>query len=153
MAIGFREIGSILADINHRLHVERVAGPGNHVEGRLKSFEFNPLKIGGVVGPAEPFTPTASQAKKRIRIVLGENGGWHRGALPGDGSESNGNARAGPEGRPGCWQDITRYLWPAPYLVMDTGASIAPYNHFELGQPMFIEYVWGRQIGENTINP
>ncbi len=45
------------------------------------------------------------------------------------------NARGGPEGRPGCWQPITRDLWPAPYLVMDTGASIAPYNHFELGQP------------------
>jgi phospholipid/cholesterol/gamma-HCH transport system substrate-binding protein len=63
------------------------------------------------------------------------------------------NARGGPEGRPGCWQPITRDLWPAPYLVMDTGASIAPYNHIELGQPIAIEYVWGRQIGENTINP
>ena len=63
------------------------------------------------------------------------------------------NARGGPEGRPGCWQPVTRDLWPAPYLVMDTGASIAPYNHFELGQPILIEYVWGRQIGENTINP
>ncbi|MEO8815774.1 MAG: MCE family protein [Mycobacterium sp.] len=63
------------------------------------------------------------------------------------------NARGGPGGRPGCWQTITRELWPAPYLVMDTGASVAPYNHFELGQPMFTEYVWGRQYGENTINP
>jgi phospholipid/cholesterol/gamma-HCH transport system substrate-binding protein len=63
------------------------------------------------------------------------------------------NASGGPEGRPGCWQPITRDLWPAPYLVMDTGASIAPYNHFGLGQPILIEYVWGRQIGENTINP
>ena len=63
------------------------------------------------------------------------------------------NAKGGPEGRPGCWQPTTRDLWPAPYLVMDTGASIAPYNHFELGQPIAIEYVWGRQIGENTINP
>jgi phospholipid/cholesterol/gamma-HCH transport system substrate-binding protein len=63
------------------------------------------------------------------------------------------NAKGGPEGRPGCWQQITRDLWPMPYLVMDTGASIAPYNHFELGQPMFIEYIWGRQVGENTINP
>jgi phospholipid/cholesterol/gamma-HCH transport system substrate-binding protein len=63
------------------------------------------------------------------------------------------NARGGPEGRPGCWQKITRDLWPAPYLVLDTGASIAPYNHFGLGQPMFIEYVWGRQIGQYTINP
>ncbi|MGE2691908.1 MCE family protein [Mycolicibacterium pulveris] len=63
------------------------------------------------------------------------------------------NAKGGPEGRPGCWQPVTRDLWPAPYLVMDTGASIAPYNHFELGQPILIEYVWGRQVGENTINP
>jgi phospholipid/cholesterol/gamma-HCH transport system substrate-binding protein len=63
------------------------------------------------------------------------------------------NAHGGPEGRPGCWQPVTRDLWPMPYLVMDTGASIAPYNHFELGQPIAIEYVWGRQIGENTINP
>jgi phospholipid/cholesterol/gamma-HCH transport system substrate-binding protein len=63
------------------------------------------------------------------------------------------NARGGPEGKPGCWQPITHDLWPAPYLVMDDGASIAPYNHFELGQPILIEYVWGRQIGENTINP
>ncbi|GBG40695.1 MCE family protein [Mycobacterium montefiorense] len=63
------------------------------------------------------------------------------------------NAHGGPGGRPGCWQTITRDLWPAPYLVMDTGASLAPYNHFGLGQPMFAEYVWGRQSGENTINP
>ena len=63
------------------------------------------------------------------------------------------NAHGGPEGRPGCWQPITHDLFPAPYLVMDTGASIAPYNHFGLGQPFLIEYVWGRQIGENTINP
>jgi phospholipid/cholesterol/gamma-HCH transport system substrate-binding protein len=63
------------------------------------------------------------------------------------------NAHGGPEGRPGCWQPVTRDLWPGPYLVMDTGASVAPYNHFELGQPIAIEYVWGRQIGENTINP
>lgn len=63
------------------------------------------------------------------------------------------NATGGPGGQPGCWQPITRDRWPAPYLVMDTGASIAPYNHFELGQPILNEYVWGRQIGENTINP
>ena len=63
------------------------------------------------------------------------------------------NARGGPEGKPGCWQPITRDLWPAPYLVMDNGASLAPYNHFELGSPFAIEYVWGRQVGEHTINP
>jgi phospholipid/cholesterol/gamma-HCH transport system substrate-binding protein len=63
------------------------------------------------------------------------------------------NARGGPGGAPGCWQTITRDLWPAPYLVMDSGNSIAPYNHFELSQPLGSEYVWGRQYGENTINP
>jgi phospholipid/cholesterol/gamma-HCH transport system substrate-binding protein len=63
------------------------------------------------------------------------------------------NASGGPGGKPGCWQPITRDLWPAPYLVMDSGNSIAPYNHFELAQPLASEYVWGRQYGENTINP
>jgi len=63
------------------------------------------------------------------------------------------NARGGPAGAPGCWQTVTRDFWPAPSLVTDTGASIAPYNHFELGQPILNEYIWGRQIGENTINP
>ncbi|WP_066899698.1 MCE family protein [Mycolicibacterium houstonense] len=63
------------------------------------------------------------------------------------------NAKGGPEGKPGCWQPITKDLWPAPYLVMDTGLSIAPYNHVELGSPIFVDYVWGRQIGEPTINP
>ena len=63
------------------------------------------------------------------------------------------NARGGPGGRPGCWQTITRELWPAPFLVMDTGASMAPYNHFELGSPLVVDYVWGRQLGDYTINP
>jgi phospholipid/cholesterol/gamma-HCH transport system substrate-binding protein len=63
------------------------------------------------------------------------------------------NASGGPGGAPGCWQPITHALWPAPYLVMDTGASLAPYNHFEIGSPYVNEYVWGRQVGENTINP
>jgi phospholipid/cholesterol/gamma-HCH transport system substrate-binding protein len=63
------------------------------------------------------------------------------------------NARGGPGGAPGCWQHITRDLWPAPELVMDTGNSIAPYNHLETGSPYVLEYVWGRQVGDNTINP
>ncbi len=63
------------------------------------------------------------------------------------------NARGGPGGAPGCWQPVTRDFWPAPALVVDDGVSLAPYNHFELGQPILNEYVWGRQIGENTINP
>ncbi len=63
------------------------------------------------------------------------------------------NAHGGPGGAPGCWQKITRDLWPAPYLVMDTGVSEAPYNHVDTGSPYAIEYVWGRQVGDNTINP
>ncbi len=63
------------------------------------------------------------------------------------------NGQGGPGGAPGCWQTVDRNFWPAPYLVVDDGASIAPYNHFELGQPLLTEYVWGRQVGENTINP
>ncbi|QUR65931.1 MCE family protein [Mycobacterium spongiae] len=62
-------------------------------------------------------------------------------------------AHGGPGGAPGCWQPITHDLWPAPYLVMDTGVSLAPYNHLEVGSPWAIEYVWGRQVGDNTINP
>ncbi len=62
------------------------------------------------------------------------------------------NASGGPMGRPGCWT-VTKDIWPMPYMVMDTGASIAPYNHFGLGSPFASEYVWGRQDGENTINP
>jgi phospholipid/cholesterol/gamma-HCH transport system substrate-binding protein len=63
------------------------------------------------------------------------------------------NARGGPGGAPGCWQKISRDLWPAPALVGDTGASMVPYNHFEIGTPWATEYVWGRQMGEYTINP
>lgn len=63
------------------------------------------------------------------------------------------NAHGGPGGAPGCWQPITRDFWPAPELVMDTGNSVAPYNHVDTGSPYAIEYVWGRQVGDNTINP
>lgn len=63
------------------------------------------------------------------------------------------NAHGGPGGAPGCWQPITRDLWPAPTLVMDVGASLAPYNHIDTGSPYAVEYVWGRQMGDHTINP
>src|ERR1700744_3548637 len=63
------------------------------------------------------------------------------------------NAHGGPGGAPGCWQTITRDLWPAPTLVMDTGNSLAPYNHLDTGSPYAAEYVWGRQMGDQTINP
>lgn len=63
------------------------------------------------------------------------------------------NAHGGPGGAPGCWQTVTRDLWPAPTLVMDTGNSLAPYNHIDTGSPYAVEYVWGRQMGDATINP
>jgi phospholipid/cholesterol/gamma-HCH transport system substrate-binding protein len=63
------------------------------------------------------------------------------------------NAHGGPGGAPGCWQTITRELWPAPTLIMDTGNSLAPYNHIDTGSPYAVEYVWGRQMGDLTINP
>jgi phospholipid/cholesterol/gamma-HCH transport system substrate-binding protein len=104
-----------------------------------------------------------NKVQKRVAATLGGNGyslATSSGTIAGAGNPyiypdnlPRVNARGGPEGRPGCWQEITRELYPAPFLVMDTGASIAPYNHAELGQPMFVEYVWGRQIGEYTINP
>ena len=62
------------------------------------------------------------------------------------------NARAAG-GAPGCWQPITRHLWPAPELVMDIGNYNAPYNHIDTGSPYAMEFVWGRQVGDNTINP
>ncbi|KAA1248623.1 MCE family protein [Mycobacterium simiae] len=105
-----------------------------------------------------------SEVAPRIRAALGLNGyslgSTSSGALSGAPNPytypenlPRVNARGGPGGQPGCWQQVTRDLWPAPFLVMDVGASIAPYNHLELGQPMFNEYVWGRQFGEYTINP
>jgi phospholipid/cholesterol/gamma-HCH transport system substrate-binding protein len=99
----------------------------------------------------------------QIQRALGGNNGYSlaaNGALTGAGNPyvypdnlPRINAKGGPEGRPGCWQQVTKDLWPMPYLVMDTGYSIAPYNHIEIGQPIAIDYVWGRQIGELTINP
>ena len=104
-----------------------------------------------------------AEIEKKVAETLGGNGyslATSSGTIAGAGNPyiypdnlPRVNARGGPEGRPGCWQKISRELWPAPYLVMDTGASIAPYNHAEIGQPMLIEYVWGRQFGELTINP
>lgn len=100
----------------------------------------------------------------RIHNALGDNGyslGAHAsGAIAGAPNPyiwpenlPRTNARGGPGGRAGCWQKITRELWPAPFLVMDTGASMAPYNHFEVGSPLAVDFVWGRQLGDDTINP
>lgn len=101
------------------------------------------------VEPAVAFAEAGNRYATRARLELagGTNPYVYPDNLP------RVNARGGPGGAPGCWQPITRDLWPAPALLMDTGASVAPYNHFEIGTPWAIEYVWGRQMGENTINP
>ena len=100
-----------------------------------------------------------------VRAALGANNGYSLGAKSAGGivgapspyiypeNLPRVNARGGPGGAPGCWQPITRELWPAPSLVMDTGVSIAPYNHFEIGSPLAVDYVWGRQLGDYTVNP
>ena len=87
-------------------------------------------------GERQPLLPAAHTAVDR----------WHRNPYVYPDNLPRVNGRGGPGGKPGCWQPITRDLWPAPYLVMDSGNSIAPYNHFELGQPLANEYVWGRQV-------
>ncbi|BBY24433.1 Mce family protein Mce2A [Mycobacterium stomatepiae] len=105
-----------------------------------------------------------NEVAPKLHVALGDNGyalGAHSsGSIAGAPNPyiypenlPRTNAHGGPGGRPGCWKSITRELWPAPYLVMDTGASVAPYNHFEVGSPLAVEYVWGRQLGDNTINP
>ena len=50
------------------------------------------------------------------------------------------NAHGGPEGRPGCWQKVTKDLYPFPYLVMDTGYSIAPV------QPLRVRIADGHRL-------
>jgi phospholipid/cholesterol/gamma-HCH transport system substrate-binding protein len=100
----------------------------------------------------------------RIRAALGGANGYSLGAASGSIAGAPNpyiwpenlprvNARGGPDGKPGCWQPMTRNLWPAPLLVMDVGASMVPYNHFELPSPLVNDYVWGRQLGDYTINP
>lgn len=105
-----------------------------------------------------------SEVAPKLHNALGDNGyalGAHSsGAIAGAPNPylypenlPRTNARGGPGGKPGCWHTITRELWPAPLLVTDIGVSLAPYNHFEPGSPVAVEYVWGRQLGDNTINP
>ena len=63
------------------------------------------------------------------------------------------NAKGGPGGRRGAGRTSPatsgrrRTWWPTPAL------RSRPTTTSELGQPILNEYVWGRQIGEYTINP
>ena len=63
------------------------------------------------------------------------------------------NARGGPRAARAVWQKITRDLWPARIWCWTPARPSRRTTTSGLGQPMFIEYVWGRQIGEYTINP
>ena len=151
-AIGFANTGNDIFT-RSKPYLERLAGrptadrpPPRH------------LQPGGVLHPSELRRPCAQSRRARERQpLLRRNSVWRSPdtenpyVYPDNLPRVNG--RGGPGGKPGCWQPITRDLWPAPYLVMDSGNSIAPYNHFELSQPLASEYVWGRQYGENTINP
>ncbi len=129
----------VLADLEPTAHLLDTYSPQAFCT--LRNFALVAPKIGAI----ESGNHYAAQLG--VAIVGSENPYVYPDNLP------RTNARGGPGGAPGCWQPITRDLWPAPYLVMDSGVSIAPYNHFELGQPLASEYVWGRQYGENTINP
>lgn len=53
----------------------------------------------------------------------------------------------------GCSSQCRSIRPTGPTLVVDTGNSLAPYNHIDTGSPFAVEYVLGRQVGDNTINP
>jgi len=150
-AIGFANTG---ADIftRSRPYLERLLAdllPTAHLLDTYSPEVFCTLRNFADVAPKIAMLESGNHyaAQLGVAIAGSENPYVYPDNLP------RTNARGGPGGAPGCWQPITRDLWPAPYLVMDSGNSIAPYNHFELGQPLASEYVWGRQYGENTINP
>ncbi|WP_414687530.1 MCE family protein [Mycobacterium sp.] len=150
-AIGFANTGDDIFT-RARPYLERVLadlGPTAHLLDTYSPEVFCTFRNFANVAPKIAAVESANHyaAQLGAAIAGSENPYVYPDNLP------RANARGGPGGAPGCWQPITRDLWPAPYLVMDSGNSIAPYNHFELGQPLASEYVWGRQYGENTINP
>jgi phospholipid/cholesterol/gamma-HCH transport system substrate-binding protein len=150
-AIGFANTGDDIFT-RARPYLERVLvdlGPTAHLLDTYSPEVFCTFRNFANVAPKIAAVESANHyaAQLGAAIAGSENPYVYPDNLP------RANARGGPGGAPGCWQAITRDLWPAPYLVMDSGNSIAPYNHFELGQPLASEYVWGRQYGENTINP
>lgn len=58
-------------------------------------------------------------------------------------------ASGGPGGKPGCYPDITREMYPAPVLVMDNGApeAVAGSTKVRPATPTFIEYLFGNTVG------
>jgi phospholipid/cholesterol/gamma-HCH transport system substrate-binding protein len=150
-AIGFANTG---ADVltRSRPYLERVLAdllPTTHLLDTYSPEVFCTLRNFANVAPKIAAVESGNHYAAQLAVAIAgtENPYVYPDNLP------RTNATGGPGGAPGCWQPITHDLWPAPYLVMDSGNSIAPYNHFELGQPIASEYVWGRQYGENTINP
>lgn len=70
-----------------------------------------------------------------VALLLGDNAYRYPDNLP------KVNATGGPKGSPGCYSQITRTNYPAPYLVMDTGASNAYASELKAGTPAFIQYM------------
>jgi phospholipid/cholesterol/gamma-HCH transport system substrate-binding protein len=99
----------------------------------------------------EPRVKRAPAATTAIRYRLRhDQGAATRSSTP---TTCRGSTHTADRGQAGLLAEVTYDPWPHPYLVLDTGYSLAPYNHFELGSPLLIDYVWGRQVGELTVNP
>ena len=79
-----------------------------------------------------------------VALLLGDNAYRYPANLP------EVNAKGGPRGAPGCYSQITRTNYPAPYLVMDTGASNADATSLAPGTPMFIQYLVAQITGGGT---
>lgn len=73
-----------------------------------------------------------------VALLLGDNAYRYPDNLP------KVNAKGGPKGSPGCYSQMTRTNYPAPYLVMDTGASTAYATELKAGTPAFIQYMVGQ---------
>lgn len=151
-AIGFAHTGTDVLE-SSRSHVVQTLAELVPTTALLDTYSpelFCTIRNAAQVGPAVAAAEGSGNGyslRAHTAIIGGTNPYSYPDNLP------RVNARGGPGGAPGCWQKISRDLWPAPGLVIDTGASVAPYNAFGIGSPWAIDYVWGRQMGENTINP
>lgn len=56
-------------------------------------------------------------------------------------------ASGGPGGAPGCYPRITADMYPAPVLVTDTGAAIGSATTPRVGNPLFVDYLFGNIVG------
>lgn len=53
------------------------------------------------------------------------------------------NAKGGPGGQPGCYPEITKDLYPAPHLVMDTGATIGGATSLKPSASPVVNFLMG----------